>query len=108
MEVVAMVLQRPPVSTLSARQLRAGLRLSRERMARLLDVSAKTVERWEERDALPASGQVRSRLAQLREIADLGLAVYTPDTYVTCFSRPCPLHTADARRVGRSGSSYRS
>jgi transcriptional regulator with XRE-family HTH domain len=90
MEVATMALQRPPVSVLSARQLRAGLRLSRERMARLLDVSAKTIERWEERDALPASGQVRSRLAQLREIADLGLTVYTPDGFPRYLATPLP------------------
>jgi hypothetical protein len=52
--------------------------------------SAKTVERWEERDALPASGQVRSRLAQLRQIADLGLTVYTPDGFPRYLMTPLP------------------
>ena len=61
-------------------KLRHDLDLSRERMARLVDVSAKTVERWEERDGLPdrASYRVISQFAQLREIRDLGLIVLTP------------------------------
>lgn len=45
-------------------------------MARLLDVTAKTVERWEERGALPASAAARERLSQIQEIVHLGLIVY--------------------------------
>jgi len=67
-----------PKAGIDLRKLRADLRLSRERMGRLLDVSAKTVERWEERGALPAGLMARQRLAQLRDIAELGLMVYTP------------------------------
>lgn len=67
------------VPRLSPRIVRSDLRLSRERMARLFDVSAKTIERWEAADGLPASAHARSRLGMLRQIADLGLLVYTPD-----------------------------
>jgi len=59
------------------RDLRAVFRLSRERLARLIGVSAKTVERWEAKPTRPARDEIRARMAQLREIADLGAAVYT-------------------------------
>jgi transcriptional regulator with XRE-family HTH domain len=59
------------------RDLRDAFRLSRERLARLLGVSAKTVERWEARPTRPARDDIRFRLAQLREIADLGSVIYT-------------------------------
>ena len=59
------------------RDLREAFRLSRERLARLVGVSAKTVERWEARPTRPARDDTRARMAQLREIAELGAAVYT-------------------------------
>lgn len=59
------------------RDLREAFRLSRERLARLIGVSAKTVERWEANPTQPARDEIRARMAQLREIADLGAAVYT-------------------------------
>jgi transcriptional regulator with XRE-family HTH domain len=59
------------------RDLRQVFRLSRERLARLIGVSAKTVERWEAKPTRPARDDIRARMAQLREIADLGAAVYT-------------------------------
>src|SRR5438309_924569 len=42
-----------PGPDLQPRALRAALGVSRERMARLLDVSAKSVERWERDGELP-------------------------------------------------------
>jgi len=63
---------------LQPRDLREAFRLSRERLARLVGVSAKTVERWESKPATrPARDETRARMAQLREIADLGATVYT-------------------------------
>lgn len=59
------------------RDLRDVFRLSRERLARLLGVSAKTVERWEARPTRPARDDIRMRMGQLRDIAELGSAVYT-------------------------------
>ena len=61
------------------RDLREAFRLSRERLARLVGVSAKTVERWEARPTRPARDETRARMAQLREIAELGATVYTRD-----------------------------
>jgi len=62
---------------LQPRDLRDILRLSRERLARLIGVSAKTVERWEARPTRPARDETRARMAHLREIAELGASVYT-------------------------------
>jgi transcriptional regulator with XRE-family HTH domain len=59
------------------RDLRDVFRLSRERLARLIGVSAKTVERWEAKPVRPARDEVRARMAQLDEIARLGAAVYS-------------------------------
>lgn len=64
------------VSPVQPRDLRAAFRLSRERLARLLGVSTKTVERWEARPTQPARDETRARMAQLREIAELGGIVY--------------------------------
>jgi transcriptional regulator with XRE-family HTH domain len=64
-------------SPIGLRDLRDAFRLSRERLARLLGVSTKTVERWEAKPTRPARDDIRLRMAQLREIADLGAAVYT-------------------------------
>ncbi len=69
-------------------QIRRDLDLSRERMARLLDVSAKTIERWEERDALPSSTRLRQMLAQVQEIIDLGRSVYTHEGFSRFLQTP--------------------
>lgn len=69
-------------------QLRKELGLSRERMARLLDVTAKTVERWEERAALPSRPAARERLSKLQEIVHLGLIVYGADGLPLFLSTP--------------------
>ncbi len=77
--------------------VRRTLGLSRERMARLFDVSAKTVERWESRASPPPSPHGRRRLAELQEIAELGHVVYTPDGFTLFLTTPFPIfdgHTA--------------
>lgn len=73
-------------------ELRRDLSLSRERMARLVDVSAKTVERWERQQALPARahGRVRTQLAQIQAVRDLGLCVYTPEGFRQFLRTPLP------------------
>lgn len=76
---------------INPRKLRADLRLSREQMARLLGVSAKTIERWEARDALPANPHLRSLLAKLQEVAELGLIVYRPEGFHTFLTVPMPV-----------------
>jgi hypothetical protein len=64
--------------------------LSRERFGWLLGVSAKTIERWEERAALPTSSLVRQRLAQLKEVADIGRIVYTAEGLTQFLTLPFP------------------
>jgi DNA-binding XRE family transcriptional regulator len=77
-------------SVVSARRVRAALAISRERMARLLDVTAKTVARLEEHDRLPANPAVATRLAQVQEVVDLGLIVFTADGFARFMSTPFP------------------
>jgi transcriptional regulator with XRE-family HTH domain len=75
---------------MSPLQLRRELSLSRERMARLMDVSAKTIERWEAKPDIPAGTTTRERLAGIREILDLGQIVYTADGFQAFLATPQP------------------
>lgn len=60
--------------------MRSLLAISREQFGRMLDVSAKTVERWEARHARRAQVTVSGvRLTQLAEIIALGRTIYTDD-----------------------------
>lgn len=72
--------------------LRKDLDLSRERMARLLSVSAKTIERWEEKDALPPNASTHARMlfSQIKEMRDLGLTVYTLAGFRLFLKSPMP------------------
>lgn len=83
-----MTASRTATTTASPRRIRERLGLSRERMARLLDMSAKSVERWESHQTRPASGLVRDRLAKIEQIVDLGLTVYTPDGFHRFLATP--------------------
>jgi DNA-binding XRE family transcriptional regulator len=86
-----MVASGHPIHALRPGELRHDLNLSRERMARLVDVSAKTVERWEQQQTLPANRRVRSQLAQIQAVRDLGLAVYTPEGFQQFLQTPLPV-----------------
>jgi transcriptional regulator with XRE-family HTH domain len=77
---------------LPLRDMRDAFRLSRERLARLLGVSAKTVERWEARPTRPARDEIRQRMAELREIAELGAAVYTREGLADFLDAPLGEH----------------
>ncbi len=79
-----------PTLILDAAQLRRDLHLSRERMGRLVDVSARTIQRWEEQGTLPASTGVRRQLGLIREIVDLSLIVYTADGFREFLTTPLP------------------
>jgi hypothetical protein len=76
------------------RALRDTLGISRERMARLLDISWKTVERVEAavaRDAapkLPSSAAATERLGQIQRIVELGLTIYTREGFAHFVSTP--------------------
>ena len=76
---------------LSARRIRDALGISRERMARVLDISTRTVERWEERAELPANRAGRQHLAELQHIVDLGLVVYGPEGFHKFLTLPMPI-----------------
>jgi len=65
-------------SSLEIRSMRGAMGLSRERLAPLLGVSAKTIERWEARGDLPLSDPLRmSRLTEIATVIELGTMVYT-------------------------------
>jgi transcriptional regulator with XRE-family HTH domain len=80
-----------PQATTNPLRLREELHLSRERMARLMDVSAKTIERWETREALPANRSARERLSRIREITELGRAIYTEEGMQRFLTTPLPV-----------------
>lgn len=80
--------QRP--TSLDVAWIRATLALSREHMARVLAVSAKTIQRWEAQGALPADPRQRALLAQVQEITDLGTTVYTPKGLRLFLETPLP------------------
>lgn len=76
--------------TVNVRHIRSALGISRERMARLLDLTAKTVTRLEKRDRLPTRSTAVTRLAKVQEIVDLGLVVVTPEGFARFMSTPFP------------------
>jgi DNA-binding XRE family transcriptional regulator len=85
---------KPP---LSVADIRAKLGISRERMGRLLDVSARTIQRWEDNDQLPSNRWVTNVLVQTNKIVDLGLDVFTPESVTIIMTTPQPVFG------GRSG-----
>lgn len=74
----------------SVQEIRHHLGLSRERMARLMDVSAKTIERWEVNGSLPLRGTMVERLSRLEQIIELGTVVYTREGFVRFLTIPTP------------------
>jgi DNA-binding XRE family transcriptional regulator len=79
----------PP--TIDSLQVRRALGISRDRMGRLLDVTAKTVGRLEDEQRLPAQPAVATRLAKLKELVDLGLLVYTPEGFARFMATALPV-----------------
>jgi transcriptional regulator with XRE-family HTH domain len=89
---MAMVaIQKKTVPPLRLVELRHDIDISQERMARLFDVSAKTIARWEAKQTLPDNVRVRSLLAQLQEIRDLGRIVYGVDGFHEFLRTPFPV-----------------
>ena len=89
---------------LSVWAVRAALHLSRERFARLLDVSTRTVERWENGGELPSMVSVRQRLARLRELSELGLLVYDRSEFRRFLGLPLPAFEGrTALQIAESG-----
>lgn len=83
------LLQAPP-GAMDVHELRATMALSRERMARLLDVSWKTVERMEAAARPPTSAAAVARLGQIQQIVELGLMVYTREGFAHFVAAPLP------------------
>lgn len=81
----------PVRANLDLTAIRSELGLSRERMARIFDVSAKTIERWEQRGDAPPSTADRQRLLQIREILELGQIVYTDEGLRLFLTTPMPV-----------------
>jgi DNA-binding transcriptional regulator YiaG len=77
-------------TSLSVADIRAKLGISRERMGRLLDVSARTIQRWEDNAQLPSNRWVTNVLVQTNEIVDLGLEVFTPESVTIIMTTPQP------------------
>lgn len=74
----------------SVARIRTDLGISRERLGRVLDVSARTIQRWEEHDQLPTNKWVLKVLVQLSEILDLALTVYQPRGVHLIMTTPQP------------------
>jgi DNA-binding XRE family transcriptional regulator len=88
------------------KRIRGDLGLSRERMARLLDVSSKTVERWEVQGIVPTNRLAIERLVAIGRLVDLGKQVDSLDALRAFLVTPMPVfdgHTAlDMIELGRS------
>lgn len=73
--------------SLNPLQIRQQLALSRENMGRLIQASAKTLERWEKGQSTP-NDVAMQRLSKLREIINLGLMVYTDEGFKEFLKTP--------------------
>jgi DNA-binding transcriptional regulator YiaG len=77
--------------------LRESLDLSAETLGRVLQVSSRTIARWEERETSPRDQSQILRIHKLQEIVDLGSQIYTPAGLREFLSKPQPVfngHTA--------------
>ncbi len=71
------------VRSLEIRTIRSRLGLSQESLSRILDVSARSVERWEARPSATIAADASRRLEATREILSLAAEVFGDD--VTAF-----------------------
>lgn len=79
-----------PRRPLSIAAIRKDLGISRERMARLLDVSSRSIQRWEENDQLPGNRWVLRVLNDIGLIVELGYLVFTPEGFRQVMTTPQP------------------
>lgn len=84
-------------STLNVMEIRQGLALSQERLSAVLRISPRTIGRWEAKAGCPSDENMLHKLAKLKEIADLGLRIYTPEGLKAFLTTPLPIFG------GRSG-----
>lgn len=71
--------------------IRETLTLSAESMAKMLQVSTRTVCRWEEEKRAPRNPLQVLRLHRIKEIFDLGSQVYTPEGMREFLFKPQPV-----------------
>jgi DNA-binding XRE family transcriptional regulator len=71
--------------------LRRDIDISQEKMARLFDVSSKTIARWEAQDALPNKRYAQHLWVKLQEVRELGLIVYGPEGFHLFMTTPMPV-----------------
>jgi len=77
--------------------IRKRLALSTERLGVMLQVSSRTVIRWEEARHKPTTQNHIIAINKLKEIIDLGCVVYTPEGLQEFIFKPQPVfdgHTA--------------
>lgn len=67
------------VTSPEIRTIRTGLGLSQELFSRVLDVSARSVERWEAKTSITLDAETTRRLTVTREILALAAEVYGAD-----------------------------
>lgn len=77
--------------SISVARLRETLGISRERMGRVLDVSARTIQRWEDNDQLPSNRWVTNVLIDVNRIVELGQEVFTPEGLRIVMTTPQPV-----------------
>jgi DNA-binding transcriptional regulator YiaG len=75
----------------SIRQVRERLGVSQERLARALDVTSRTVERWEKIGELPSSPAGIRRLETLAAVAQLGEIVFGTEAFRRFLGLPHPI-----------------
>ena len=80
--------ERGPISVAEIRQ---ALGVSRERLGRVLDVSARTIQRWEEQDQLPGNKWIMQVLVEIQNIVDVGTIVWQPEGFRRVMNDPMPV-----------------
>jgi transcriptional regulator with XRE-family HTH domain len=89
------VIEMAEVRSPEIRTLRTSLGLSQELFSRVLDVSARSVERWEARPTATIAADTSRRLEVTREILSLAAEVFRGDvaTFMTTPRRSLGLRT---------------
>ncbi len=80
-----------PVSIPNSLDIRKGLSLSQEGLARMLNVSVKTISRWEKEALQPSQSEPRAKLSKLKEITELGHLIYTTEGLHEFLSTSLPI-----------------
>lgn len=85
-----MVAEARTIPTIDLMKIRTDMGLSREKMARIVDVSSKTIERWEKGETFPTSRRVNQLYREMREMVELGLMVFTVEGFKWLITQPVP------------------